>query len=162
MEKIKWIEEYIEEALRLAWDEGHEPALKLLDRLLYEEPGYSRLHHTLGIIYFSYADDQRKAEQHFRLAIQFDATFADPYWYLGKLLADDERFDDALQIYKQGMHAKKSQKCYLLTEAGKAYELKKKFKKAIRCYRKAMGHSADLWNCKVLEESIIRCKRKQD
>lgn len=26
MEKIKWIEEYLEEALKLAWMEGHEPA----------------------------------------------------------------------------------------------------------------------------------------
>jgi len=161
MEKIKWIEEYLEEALRLAWDEGHEPALKLLRRLLYDEPGYARLHHTLGIIYFSCADDQPKAEQHFRLAIQFDATFADPYWHLGKLLADDERFDDALDVYKKGLKAKKSQKSHLLTETGKAYELKKNFKKAIRYYRKAMGHSAELWNCKILEESIRRCHRKQ-
>jgi hypothetical protein len=57
MEKIKWIEEYLQHALELAWLEGHERALKLLDRLLYEEPGYGRLHNTLGIIYFQYAED---------------------------------------------------------------------------------------------------------
>lgn len=161
MEKIKWIEEYLEEALRLAWTEGHEPALKLLERLLYEEPGYARLHHTLGIIYFSYADDAKQAEQHFRCAIKFDAKFADPYWYLGKLLADDDRLNDALLIYKQGLKAKRAQKSLLLEETGKAYELKKKYNKAIRSYQKAMGYSADLWNCKVLEESIRRCKQKR-
>jgi tetratricopeptide (TPR) repeat protein len=91
MDKIKWIEEYLEEALRLAWMEGHEPALKLLDRLLYEEPGYGRLHHTLGVIYFTYADDVTLAESHFRMAITFDKKFADPYTYLGELLFRDER-----------------------------------------------------------------------
>jgi len=54
MEKIKWIEEYLEQALEIAWMEGHERALKLLDKLLYEEPGYARLHNTLGIIYMKY------------------------------------------------------------------------------------------------------------
>lgn len=162
MEKITWIEEYLEEALRLAWEEGYEPALKLLDRLLFEEPGYGRLHHTLGIIYFNYADDMKKAEQHFRLAIRFDEKFADPYWYLGKVLADDERFDDAIAIYKKGLKAKRAQKSYLLSEVGKACELQKKYKKAIQYYQKAMGYSAELWNCRVLEESIKRCKKKQN
>lgn len=161
MEKIKWIEEYLEEALKLAWMEGHEPALKLLDRLLYEEPGYARLHYTLGLIYFDYGDNMPRAEQHFRLAIQFDKKFADPYWYLGKLLADDERLDDALDVYRKGMKAKQAKKAYLLEQVGKAYELKKQFNKAITRYRKALQHSAELWHCIVLEESIKRCKRKQ-
>lgn len=37
MEKIDWMEEYLEEGLRLAADEGHESALRLLEKLLYEE-----------------------------------------------------------------------------------------------------------------------------
>jgi hypothetical protein len=59
MEKIKWLEEYLEHALEVAWLEGHERALKLLDRLLYEEPGYGKLHQTLGIVYARYADDEK-------------------------------------------------------------------------------------------------------
>jgi tetratricopeptide (TPR) repeat protein len=100
MKKIEWMEEYLEEALRLAAEEGHEPSLKLLDKLLYEEPGYSRLHHTIGIVYFHYADKPEVAEQHFRLAIRFDEKFAEPYWYLGKLLSDDERLDEAIEIFQ--------------------------------------------------------------
>lgn len=161
MEKIKWIEEYLEEALKLAWMEGHEPALKLLDRLLYEEPGYARLHYTMGLIFFDYAEDNVRAEKHFRLAIQFDKKFADSYWYLGKLLADDDRLDDALEIYRQGLKAKQAKKAYLFEQVGKAYELKKQFRKAIARYQKALRNSAELWHCLVLEESIKRCKRKQ-
>lgn len=161
MEKIHWMEEYLEEGLRLAAEEGHEPALKLLEKLLYDEPGYSRLHHALGIVYFYYADKLELAEKHFRLAIQFDSRFAEPYWYLGKLLSDDERLDEAIDVYKNGMTAKRARKAELLNEAGRAYELKKKFKTAIRHYKKALGYSAELWNCLVIEQSIKRCKRKQ-
>jgi Uncharacterized enzyme of heme biosynthesis len=160
MEKIKWIEEYLEEALRLSWNEGHEPALKLLDRLLFEEPGYARLHYVLGMIYFDQADEVMLAETHFRLAIKFDSSYADPYWYLGKLLSEEGRLEDAIEILNKGLQAKKAKKWLLLGEVGKAYELKKKFSKAINHYKKALGHSAELWNCIALEESIKRCKRK--
>jgi tetratricopeptide (TPR) repeat protein len=110
MKKIDWIEKYLEEALRLAWDDGPEPALKLLDGLLNDESCYARLHHTLGIIHFSCTENLAKAEQHFSLAIQFDPEFADAYWYLGKLLADNDRINDAVIIYKKGMKAKEMQK----------------------------------------------------
>lgn len=161
MEKITWMEEYLEEGLRLAAEEGHESSLKLLEKLLYEEPGYARLHHTLGIVYFCYAEKNELAEKHFRLAIKFDPSYADPYWFLGKLLSDDERLDEAISIYQSGMKAKRARKAELLNEAGRAFELKRKFKAAIRHYRKALRHSAELWSCRVIEESIQRCKRKR-
>jgi tetratricopeptide (TPR) repeat protein len=161
MDKIKWMEEYLEEAKRLVHDEGHEPALKLLKKLLYDEPGYGRLHHTLGYIYFYHAEENKKAEQHFRLAIKFEPGFAEPYVDLGQMLYDDDRLDEAIAIYTLGLQAKRPNKTSLLSGAAKAYELKRKYRKAIRHYRAALGHSAELWNCLLLEESISRCKRKQ-
>jgi tetratricopeptide (TPR) repeat protein len=161
MEKIKWNDEYIEEANRLVYNEEHEQALKILNNILFEEPGYARLHHTIGCIYFYQAEETKKAEQHFRLAIRFDPEFAEPYGDLGQLLSDDERLDEAIHIYTQGMNAKKANKTQLLSSTAKAYELKKKYTKAIKHYKEALGHSAELWNCLTLEESIKRCKRKQ-
>jgi tetratricopeptide (TPR) repeat protein len=161
MEKIKWIEEYLEEALKLAYMEGHEAALRLLDRLLYEEPGYGRLHFTLGVIYYDHADDMRKAEEHFRLAIKFSPEFADTYWYLGTLLYYDERMIESVEVFGEGLKAKRANKSLMYMNMAKAYELEQKFGKAIRFYRKALGHSAELWNCAVLEESIKRCERKK-
>jgi tetratricopeptide (TPR) repeat protein len=161
MEKIKWIDEYIEEAKRLVYNEEHEQALKILNNILFEEPGYARLHHTLGCIYFYQAEETKRAEQHFRLAIRFDPEYAESYGDLGQLLSDDERLDEAIHIYSQGMNAKKANKTQLLSNTAKAYELKKKYSKAIKHYKEALGHSAELWNCLTLEESIKRCRRKQ-
>jgi tetratricopeptide (TPR) repeat protein len=161
MEKIKWIEEYLEQSLEIAWMEGHERALKLLDRLLYEEPGYGRLHNTLGIIYLKYADELKLAEGHFRMAIRFNPELADSYSNLMEVLKQDERHDEMIEVCLKGLKAKKANKALLLENVGNGWELKHKYRKAIKSYRDALSHSTELWNCKVLEESIKRCKRKQ-
>ena len=161
MEKIAWIEEYLEEAIRLAYDEGHEPALKLLEKLLFEEPGYGRLHFTLGKIYFNYTDDVERAEKHFRFAIKFDQEFPDTYLYLGTLLNDDERYIQAVDVYTEGLKAKRPFKTELHSGVGKSYELMKKYKKVITHYRNALKHSAETYRCLVLEDSIRRCEKKR-
>lgn len=161
MEKIEWIEEYLEEAMRLANEEGHEPALKLLTKLLFEEPGYGRLHFTLGKVYFWYAEDVINAERHFRLAIRFDGDFADTYLHLGNLLSDDERHSEAVDIYLQGLNAKRAYKTELYSGAARSYELMKRYGKAISHYRDALSHSAETFRCIFLEENIRRCKRKR-
>lgn len=161
MEKIKWLEEYLEHALEVAWLEGHERALRLLDRLLYEEPGYGKLHQTLGIVYTRYVEEDTPAEQHFRLAIHFNPELADSYGYLAEILKKDDRHDETIEVCLKGLAVKKANKSQLLENIGNAWELKKKYRKAIKSYRDALSHSAELWNCRVLEESIKRCKRKQ-
>lgn len=161
MDKIEWIEDCLRHALEVAWLEGYERALKLLEGILYEEPGYSRLHHTLGVIYLHYADDTKTAEGHFRMAILFDPEFADPYWYLGELLREEDRLDEAIGIYLKGVEARRSRKSDLLAGAGQAYELKKKYGKAIRHYKEALSHSAESSACRALEASIKRCRRKK-
>lgn len=160
MEKIKWIEEYLDEALRLAKEEGHEPALRLLNRLLYEEPGYARLHYVIGLINFDFAENEAVAERHLKLAIQFDRSNAEAYLKLGYVLQSKEAFDEAIEVYLSGLEAKKPNRTELFFGAAEAYELKRRYRKAITHYRKALGHSTHLWNCRVIEESIKRCKRK--
>lgn len=103
MRKTTSIDKLIEEGLQLAWDEGPEPALQLLDSLLENESGDASLHHALGLIYGSGDGDQRKAEQHFRIAIQLDPRFTYSYWHLSKLLSDEGRYSDALEVYHSGI-----------------------------------------------------------
>lgn len=155
------MEEYLEQALEIAWMEGHERALKLLNKLLYEEPGYGRLHYTLGIIYYRYAEELPLAEQHLRLAIQFNSELVEPFNLLAEVLKQDERHDETIAICLKGLEAKKANKSLLLENVGNAWELKHKYRKAIKSYRKALSHSTELMNCRVLELSIKRCKRKQ-
>ena len=161
-QKIKWLEEYLDHALEVAWMEGSDRALRLLDRLLYEEPGYGRLHYVLGVVYYRYADEPVLAEKYFRFAIKFNPELTDAYHLLVEILRNDERFDEVILVCRQGLKVRKADKALLLENQGNAWELKQKYRRAIRTYRKALRSSAELWRCRMLEENIKRCKRKQD
>lgn len=124
MEKIKWIEEYLEQALEVAWMEGHERAINLLDKLLYEEPGYGRLHYTLGVIYFRYADETKLAETHLRLAVQFCPEYAESYNVLAEVLKQDERHDETIDVCQLGLKAEKADKSLLLKCLGIKTEIR--------------------------------------
>jgi tetratricopeptide (TPR) repeat protein len=103
----------------------------------------------------------KRAEVHFQMAIKFSPEFADSYNWLACLLMEEERHDEMIAISLKGLKAKRANKALLLENVGTGFELKKKYRKAIKSYRDALSHSAGLWSCKVLEESIKRCKRKQ-
>lgn len=96
------IDNLMEEALRLAWDEGPEPAIHFLNTNLENDSCCASLHHALGIIHSSCTGNRKKAEHHFRRAIQLDPYFIYSYWHLSKLLCDEGRHDDALEVYQTG------------------------------------------------------------
>lgn len=141
--------------------EGPDQALAWIRPLLFDEPGYGRLHLALAEIYHRYADDRNQAERHYRMAIHFDAELNNAYLGLAEILCDDERHDEVLRICAGGLRVDRVGKAPLLEAMGKAWELKRKYGKAIRHYRKALRHSAQLYEGKVLEESIRRCLRKR-
>lgn len=161
MDKIKWIDEVIERGREAAWLEGPDRALQWLQPLLFDEPGYGRLHLALAEIYHRYSEDLILAEIHYRQAILFDAELNTAYNGLTEILSEDERYNDVISVCEAGLRVSKVNKAQLLEAMGKSWELKQKYRRAIRHYRKALRYSAQLFDCKVLEESIRRCKRKQ-
>ena len=161
MDNIKWIDDAIERAKDAVWLDGHERALEWLRPLLFDEPGYGRLHLALAEILHQHADDLKTAEGHYRMAIRFDPKLVLAYQGLSDILSDDERHTEAIRICKDGLRHCKSNRSILMTNIGRSWELRQRYRKAIRHYRRALRQSAQLWDCKVLEESIMRCKRKQ-
>ena len=160
MEKITWIEEYLEEALRLAWDEGHEPALKLLGRLLYEEPGYGTLHNHLGWAYLYYTADTAKAELHLTMAMKFDAEYAPPYLHMGNLCIRTGRHTEALKYLEAGLGKNSANKVALLENIAQVYELKRDYGKAINYYKEALASTVGFETAQ-LSEGIKRCRKKR-
>lgn len=158
--RIEWIDEYIEYILENLSIEGFTKAHQLITRVLEEEPGYGRLHLAMATVYEEHGDRSQFAIRHLYLAIKFDPMLADAYYKLADLLVEHDRLDEAIKICKRGLKAEQVKKAYLLQTAANAYELKHQYKKAIKTYKDALGHSTRTWNCLVLEESIERCKRK--
>lgn len=161
MEKIKWIEEAIDRATQAACTDGYERALEWLTPLLFDEPGYGRLHLALADLYYRYADEPKPAEKHYRMAIYFDPSLSGAYDGLVAILKEESRHEETIRLCESGLKARKANKADLQRMLGQAWELKRKYRRAIRHYRKALRHSAELYRCLTLEECINRCKRKQ-
>src|SRR6187549_2283430 len=85
MNRIDWMEKYMTEAEQLIYDNKIDQGLHMLTDLLYDEPGYGRLHNYIGWANLYYTQNVTQAELHFKMAIRFDETFAPPYLHMGTL-----------------------------------------------------------------------------
>jgi tetratricopeptide (TPR) repeat protein len=102
MNRIEWIEKYMTTAEQLIYDDQVEQGMKVLDNLLYEEPGYGSLHNHIGWACMYYTHDNVKAELHLKLAIRFDEAYAPPYLHLGILYNRLGRYSEAIECMRVG------------------------------------------------------------
>jgi tetratricopeptide (TPR) repeat protein len=160
--KIEWIEKHMTEAEKMI-SEGDQLDLGLgiLNNLLYEEPGYGRLHNHIGWAHLYFTEDLLKAELHLKTAIKFDAEFPAPYIHLGKLYTDEEKYDDAIEVLAEGVKQPQANKAVMFDMIGKAFEMQKEYKDAIKAYREAMLASADSYRTNQSSEGIRRCRKKR-
>ena len=159
--KIEWIEKYLTQAENFILNEELEKGLALLNSLLYDEPGYGRLHNHLGWAYMYYGDNEELAELHLKLAIRFDPEYHAPYLHLGELLNRLKRFDEAIGYMETGLAKKDANKMSILDAMGLAYESKREYGKAIKAYKAALLESMFTYYSNKLSDGIKRCRRKK-
>jgi len=160
MNQLEWIDEYLQQAEQLIYENQVDQGIAILQNLLYEEPGYSSLHNHLGWVYMYYKQDLTKAELHFRMAIKFDETFAPPYLHMGTLCNRSHRFSEAIEFFQCGLSRVNANRMALLEGIALAYEFKKEYSKAIRYYKEAMT-SAIGAEMSIFVENIRRCRKKR-
>ena len=149
MNTIEWIEKHMATAEQLIYDNQVEQGLKVLDNLLYEEPGYGSLHNHIGWAYMYYTPDAAKAELHLKLSIRFDAAFAPAYLHLGVL------------YNRLGLTKPNANKYALMSNIAQAYELRGALGAAIKAYKEAMVTSVAEHEVSYLMEGVKRCRRKR-
>eukprot|EP00045_Choanoeca_perplexa_P007075 m.62161 g.62161 ORF g.62161 m.62161 type:complete len:165 (-) comp13921_c0_seq1:103-597(-) len=76
------------------------------ERSLYQTglhvlPNNAKLHHNLARV----LDDPKDAEHHFRMAIRYYKYYGSAYINLGVVLANDNRLEAAVRIWKDGLAA---------------------------------------------------------
>jgi tetratricopeptide (TPR) repeat protein len=158
--KIEWIEKYMAQAESFILNEEVDKGFALLDSLLYDEPGYGRLHNHLGWANMYYGDEE-VAELHLKMAIRFEPDYHAPYLHLGELLNKLKRFDEALSYLETGLIKKDANKMSLLEAIGLAYESKREYSKAIKAYKAALLESMFSYYTNKLNDGIKRCRRKK-
>ncbi|WP_276372756.1 hypothetical protein [Chryseolinea sp. H1M3-3] len=159
--KINWIEKYLVDAERMILEGLVDEGLALLNNLLYDEPGYGRLHNDLGWAYLYYTEDEARAELHLKMAVLFDETYAPPYLHLGSLYIRQARYSDAIACSQSGLIKTKGNRVGLLQNLAYAYELRKDWRMAIKVYRDAMSASVAEYEVSNLVAGIKRCRKKR-
>lgn len=158
--RIEWIEQYLAEAEQLIATNHVERGLKLMNELLYDEPGYGYLHNHLGWAYLYYTQDTARAELHLMMAVKFNEEYPAPYLHLGTLYIRMGRYTDALAYLERGLTKPNANRQVFFQSIAQAYEMKREFGKAIQAYKEALTHSVG-YESDTLMQSIKRCRKKR-
>lgn len=158
--RIEWMEKYLKEAEQMIYNQNLEEGLGLLNKLLYEEPGYGSLHNHIGWAYCYYTEEAERAERHLKLAAKFDPDYAAPYLHLGNLYTRLRRYGEALTWFEAGLNLSTANKTIMLEGMAKAYELKMDYARAISYYKRALASTLGA-EVAALNESIKRCRKKR-
>jgi tetratricopeptide (TPR) repeat protein len=160
MTRIEWIERYLVEAEKLIYENRIEEGFRIMNDLLFEEPGYGSLHNHLGWAYMYYSSADARAELHLKMAIKFNTEFTAAYLHLGTLLIRLGRYDEALEYLEKGLTNYSASRTTFLEKIASVYELKKDYTKAIRKYKEALASTAG-FDAATYTDAIKRCRKKR-
>ena len=161
MEKLMWMENYLNEAEALIMEGRVNEGMTLLDHLLFDEPGYGPLHNVLGWANMFYVNDIGKAEMYFRYAIKFAPDFAPPYLHLGNLLNRAGRHSEAIEMFRDGLTKPGAIRIALLEGIALAHEMQGEYRRAMLMYKEAAAASIVDMEVERMLKNAKRCRRKR-
>jgi tetratricopeptide (TPR) repeat protein len=137
------IEEYLFRVDRL-WEEGEwAEGLKVLEYVLYEEPGHGKAHAWYAWFAYVKSDDFPLAEIHYDLALKFDPSFPGTYVNFVHVLMAMKNYRKAIKVALLGTKAPAVDVAYMYNEVGRAYMLLEDYKNALYAFKKAMKNTMD-------------------
>ncbi|MBS1506973.1 MAG: hypothetical protein JSS79_10015 [Bacteroidetes bacterium] len=161
MNKIEWMEKYMQEAEQMIYNNQVDEGLRVLNNLLYDEPGYGNLHNHIGWAYLYYTGDLEKAELHLKMAVKFNPEFAPPYLHLGSMYNRTGRFATAIDWLQKGLAKPSASRFAFLQALANAYEMNGDFRMAIKTYKEAAVASVVTHEVNMLMEGVKRCRKKR-
>lgn len=154
------IERYMKLAEDLIYADNVDEGLRLMNELLYEEPGYGSLHNHLGWAYMYYTTDSDRAEMHLKMAVKFSKGYVAPYLHLGALYIRMGRYTEALEYLETGLVIPGANRLAFLEEIARVYELKQQYRQAVKAWKRALAACAGPEST-TYYESIRRCRKKR-
>lgn len=156
-----WMESYLTTAEQMMFDGRVEEGLNVLNNLLYEEPGYARLHNVIGWACMYHVQDARRAEMHFRTAMCFAPDYAPPYLHMGNLLSQAGRYAEAIDYLRAGLSKPEAIRPSLLEAIAQVHELQGEYRLATRAYKEAAMSSVVDFEVDRMLRAAGRCRRKR-
>ena len=162
--KMDIYEEYIENVIQLAEeaidDCNYKQAKDLLLSGLAEEPGYPKLHATMGRLYHYEIENQTMAEMHYHLALHFKPAYQEVYDDLAWLYIQHKKYVGLKHWMKKAKKVKGVCKGMVYENLGKVAEAEKDYKKALKLFKKGLLKTLNDLDASRLKKHIKRNKYK--
>lgn len=136
-------------------------AFEVLSEILQKFPDHGVAHALIGHLYKEYGQDNVKAEQFLKKAIQLSPAHLDSYVRLADLFLWQERNNELIALLNKALEVPGPIKDKVYEKFGLMNELQLKFDDAIVHYRKAISNSLSLDDIKLYEQAIERCLHKK-
>jgi len=161
MENELHMEEQILEMDKLYEDGEYVECKRRLLDLLDQEPGFGRAHHLIGCLYLYILDDQEKAAKHLRLAVKFAPAYPAGYVNYARVLNYLNRHEEVFELVSEALKVECMNKCIMLMELAKSYELNGDLKNAMNAYYEAERYAVTRFEVEEVSVGIKRLKRKK-
>ncbi|MEO6584451.1 MAG: hypothetical protein ABIO05_09010 [Ferruginibacter sp.] len=135
-------------------------AFQKYEHILYDEPGFSPAHNSIGWIYKSQFENHDKAENHFRCAIKSDPLYPHPYYHLASLLMYMDRYFELEEHLEHCLEVFSIDKSWVYDRFGMMNELNGSFEKAMIYYQQAILATMNNDKIKEFQCDIERCRLK--
>ena len=129
------------------YDDGYPKARQFVLESISRNPNLAEPYVSLGWIQFAYEWKLKDSEKNYRKAISLNPKIADGYHWLGINLTSQMRYEDAYEVFKDGLKLDPNHPIMLANFAAPSIELNK-FDEAIKAIEKGISLNPDylhLW-----------------
>lgn len=155
------LEQYIIDAEQEFEQQNYLQGKGYLEAALEEEPTFGKAHNHMGWLYLYYLNDLVKAEQHLKLALKYTSGYGAPYTHMINVLFDSKRFDEHLDFLQKSLNVPGVSNAIIYNDIGRNYEVKGKYRKAVKYYREAIKWSMDSQEIIGIKDNIRRSRDKR-
>lgn len=150
------------EADELIKEKRIDEAINLLHEIIEETPSFGKAYNHLGWIHETKLGSLKKAEECYKLALQYDPSYRATYYNYAIVLSTSKRYSELEDLLRRAQSVQGIDMATLNNEYAIMYEAQGYYEQAIDHYKK---YIAELFNDNSIDTALAaieRCKKKQD
>jgi len=156
-----WAEEYLKLVDKLWENESYEEGYKMLESILYEEPGFAKAHSYIGWYAQFILEDIKRARIHYEYALHFDPKLTYAYFNFSKLLVSELDEKRLRRLIKSSQKFKEIDRADLYNDLGRILEKKEKYSEASACYKSGLKFTTDQYTLQNIKGNRKRVRSKK-
>lgn len=162
MDQSVHLQDLFLQAKHLTRSGSYTKAVDVLRRIIREAPDFGKAYGKLGWIYDLKFQKYEEAEEFYKLALDYHASYHETYYHYAALLSRLKRFEELEPFLERALRVPGINKGILINERAIMNELRGEYSWAIELYRDSIRYSLNQKDVEDRFQSIERCRRKMN